>query len=133
MLYSKTIEILTSSTNGYLTTMRIAIVYFSGTGTTAYFATEIATGFREAGHEVQLFRFNQIQSKALMDYDLIGFGTPTYCWHAVRKFDTFLKTGPVDQKPYFLFCTCGGQPGNTIWDMYMTLKRRAWIYMGPLS
>ena len=109
--------------------MKIGIVYFSGTGTTAFFATEMVTGFREAGHEVHLFRTTQLDPKAVADYDLLGFGAPTYSYRVVRSFSAYLQRVPVMQKPYFLFCTCGGQPGNTLWNMYCDLKTRGWIFL----
>jgi flavodoxin/NAD-dependent dihydropyrimidine dehydrogenase PreA subunit len=112
--------------------MKILIVYFSGTGSTARFAQEIAIGFREHGHDITLGRSNGIDPTTILAYDLVGFGCPTYSYRAVRMFTDYLKCVPPATKPYFLFCTCGGQPGNTFWDMFIVLKRKGWIMIDKI-
>jgi ferredoxin/flavodoxin len=115
--------------------MKIGIVYFSGTGTTAAIAAEIARGFRDSISpplEVYLTRFDRCDKSCLATCDILGFGAPTYSYRVVRQFSHFLTsltTSPElisAPKPYFLFLTCGGQPGNTFWDMYHILSKKGW-------
>lgn len=112
--------------------MKILIVYFSGTGSTARFAYEIAIGFREHGHEVTLGRSINIDPTVIHNYEILGFGCPTWSYGAARIFIDYLKRIPVTSKPYFLFCTCGGDSGNTIWDMYSVLKRKGWMLLDSI-
>lgn len=112
--------------------MKIGIVYLTGTGSTSIFASEIALGFRELSHTVVLGRFEKITQDQWIDCDLIGFGTPTYSYQTPRLFLRFLRKLPIINKPYFLFCTCGGQPGNTLWSMYKILQKKHGIYLGGI-
>jgi ferredoxin len=112
--------------------MKLLIVYFSGTGSTARFAQEIAIGFREHGHEVSIGRSNGIEPSITLNYDIVGFGCPTWSYGAVRMFTEYLKRIPVATKPYFLFCSCGGQPGNTLWDMHIVLKQKRWLLLDTI-
>lgn len=56
--------------------MRISIVYFSGTGNTAYIAKLYEKAFASQGHEVQLLPIDQRDS--LKDHDLLLVGGPIY-------------------------------------------------------
>jgi ferredoxin/flavodoxin len=112
--------------------MKILIIYFSGTGTTATFGKEIATGFKNNGHIVNLIRFkhqmlNDFDYNIINNYDILGFACPTWAYRAPRIFTQFLKRFPKSNQPFFLFCTCGGQPGNTIWNLYKILKNKGMI------
>jgi flavodoxin/Pyruvate/2-oxoacid:ferredoxin oxidoreductase delta subunit len=112
--------------------MKIGIVYFSGTGSTARFATEITQGFRERNHTVYLSRFDRVDLSQLMQCEIIGFGSPTYNYNVVRKFLDFLKALPGANLPYFLFVTCGGQPGYSFFNMYHILHKKGWIFLNKL-
>ncbi|MHA1997338.1 MAG: EFR1 family ferrodoxin [Promethearchaeota archaeon] len=114
--------------------MKVFIAYFTGTGSTAKMAVEIGDGFRQLGHQVQLARMHRVNRDALDDYDVIGFGAPTFAYRAPRIVTRFLKRIGVKNKRYFLFATCGGQPGNTIWDMYKILTRRkGWEFLDSIT
>ncbi len=108
--------------------MKIGIACFSGTGTTIMFANEIRKGLEEKGHSADIFRLHRIQPSELERYDIIGFGTPTYSFTMPSNVGRFLNSVPSMKKPYFLFATCGGQPGNTIAAMHSAVKEN----MGPL-
>jgi flavodoxin/Pyruvate/2-oxoacid:ferredoxin oxidoreductase delta subunit len=108
--------------------MKIGIACFSGTGTTLMFAHEIAKGLEEKGHEVEISRLHRMNPIDLEKYDIIGFGTPTYSFTIPSNVGRFLNSLNSLKKPYFLFATCGGQPGNTIAAMHSTVKER----LGPL-
>jgi NAD(P)H dehydrogenase (quinone) len=57
---------------------RVLVVYHSETGNTARLAEEVARGAREAGAEVDLKKVQDVPAEALLDYDAILAGAPTY-------------------------------------------------------
>lgn len=79
--------------------MKISIIYYSETGTTAQAASWIAEGARAvASVEVRLFNLaeNDSPDKAFIEAsDAVIFGTPTYvanmCWQMKKFFDTRLN------------------------------------------
>ena len=60
--------------------MKIAILYFSGTGNTYYVAKEFEDQFQQLGFQCDLFRLEDgnLTSETISTYDLIGFGAPVY-------------------------------------------------------
>lgn len=112
--------------------MKIGIVYFSGTGSTAKFASEIAQGFRDREHSVYISRFDKVDLEQLMQCEILGFGAPTYNYCIVRKFMNFLNSLPAGNLPYFLFVTCGGQPGYSFFTMYQPLHKKGYIFLGKI-
>jgi ferredoxin len=108
--------------------MKIGIIYMTGTGTTAAFAEHIAQELFNQGHVVHVERFNTFPIEELANYDIIGFGCPTYSYGAPPIFLDFLKTINPLSKPFFLFGTCGGSPGNLLSDMNEILTPK----YGPL-
>jgi flavodoxin short chain len=57
--------------------MRIAIIYWSGTGNTESMATLIAEGAREHGAEVEVLPVSQCDADILTRYDRFAFGCPS--------------------------------------------------------
>lgn len=110
--------------------MKIAIACFSGTGTTLMYAHEIAKGLEENGHTVDIHRLHKIKPEDLEQYEIIGFGTPTYSLTIPSNVGRFLNAMPSMNKPFFLFGTCGGQPGNTIPSMHSVLKDKLGPFLG---
>ena len=103
--------------------MKIALLFFSGTGITANFATEIAKGFQNQNNVVDLIRIKSGLQVDLTKYDIIGIGSPTYSFRAPRLVSRILNHQDFQKKPFFLFCTSGGMPGNTLWNLYKSSKR----------
>ncbi len=107
--------------------MKILICYFTGTGSTAKIANDLGKILIELGHNVEFLHMK----RSLMDnlpsfheYDLIGIGTPTYSYRAPRLVTKLMREFGINNKPYFLFLTCGGQPGHTFWKMYQIMHRK---------
>jgi len=110
--------------------MKIGIACFSGTGTTLMYAAEIAKGLEEKGHKVDIHRLHRLKPEDLEKYDILGFGTPTYSFTIPSNVGRFLNAMPSVNTPFFLFATCGGQPGNTISAMYSALKNKVGPFLG---
>ena len=56
--------------------MKIAVVYWSGTGNTEAMANAVAEGAKSAGAEVDLLTSAEFSSAIVGDYDAFAFGCP---------------------------------------------------------
>jgi Pyruvate/2-oxoacid:ferredoxin oxidoreductase delta subunit/flavodoxin len=112
--------------------MKVAIVYFTGTGSTARFSAAIAEGLRAAGSEVALFRMEKVSVSELNTFDLIGLGCPVFSYRAPRIVTRLISEILPEKKTYFIFCTCGGQPGNTLGSLYNTTHKRGGLNIGGI-
>ena len=57
--------------------MKVAVVYWSGTGNTQEMAEAVASGAREAGAEVEVFGASEFNSTLAADFNCIAFGCPS--------------------------------------------------------
>ncbi len=57
--------------------MKIAVVYWSGTGNTEAMAQSVEAGAKAAGAEVELFTADAFSGDMTADYDAIAFGCPS--------------------------------------------------------
>ncbi|MHA1212361.1 MAG: EFR1 family ferrodoxin [Candidatus Heimdallarchaeota archaeon] len=110
--------------------MRVAILYFSGTGVTAEFAKEIAKGFEKAEHKVELVRLKKGKQFDFSTYDIIGIGAPAYAFRAPRLTTRLLRKIDFKKKPFFVFCTSGGMSGNALWNLYIAVKKTTGYCLG---
>lgn len=56
--------------------MKIAVVFWSGTGNTEAMAAAVAAGAREAGAETELMSCDQFDANQIDAYDAFAFGCP---------------------------------------------------------
>lgn len=56
--------------------MKVAVVYWSGTGNTEAMANAVADGAREAGAEVSLLTSAEFGAEQVAEYDALLFGCP---------------------------------------------------------
>lgn len=112
--------------------MKVALIYFSGTGLTSELAFRISLEFEKRGHSAERIRFKGGKElPPLSGYDLIGFGAPTYSFNAPRIFLRFLKSLNGGSKlRCFLFLTAHGAPGITAPAMDRILKKRGFLRVG---
>ena len=57
--------------------MKIAVVYWSGSGNTESMAIEIATGIKEAGAEATVLTVGDFSAARVGEFDKIAFGCPS--------------------------------------------------------
>lgn len=57
--------------------MKVAVVYWSGTGNTEAMAEAVASGAREAGAEVKVFGASEFNNTLAADFESIAFGCPS--------------------------------------------------------
>jgi Pyruvate/2-oxoacid:ferredoxin oxidoreductase delta subunit len=113
--------------------MKIALLYFSGTGVTAKYASDIASGFIKANHTVDLLRIKRGAKFNLTPYDLYGVGAPAYSYRAPRIVTRFLRKLDFHKRPFFVFSTSGAVPGNTLWNLYKAVYRKAGVFLGAIE
>jgi ferredoxin/flavodoxin len=113
--------------------MKIAILYFSGTGGTANLADIFRNHLNSLNHEVDLIRVKHDTNFDLENYELFGFGAQPYSYRAPRLVTKILGKLGFHKKPFFVFSTSGGQKGNTHWNLYKAVKDTAGPCLGEFS
>jgi len=84
------------------------IVYFSQAGSTAKVSSAIAEGLRNEGYDVDTLSLTEGKSLPVLDYDLLGFGSPVFNYGLPLNVVDFLRSLPrLNRKPTFLFNTNG--------------------------
>ncbi|MEJ2208572.1 MAG: EFR1 family ferrodoxin [Anaerolineae bacterium] len=98
--------------------MNIDIVYFSGTGNTAWVVREMARHLENLGDEVQAFSCEEIepQDRRLTDGDVLGIAFPVHGSWAPRPFRAFLAGLPAGQgRPLFALACAAYAAGDAAW------------------
>ncbi|MBD3353409.1 MAG: hypothetical protein GF364_18145 [Candidatus Lokiarchaeota archaeon] len=117
--------------------LKVGIFYFSGTGTTAFFADYLAKVFQQRGNSASTIRIKKMEPKNLQNlidtYDLMGFGAPAWVWNPPRMFSKRIKGLKFPGKPYFVFSTCEGSSGNTHWKIMHSLRHSKGIFLGEVG
>ena len=101
----------------YEVTLRVGVVYFTGTGNTWHIAQRYVQAILEHGKQAELLRLEEIVRKddyaSLEKYDLLGIGYPIHAWNAPRLVAEFLKRLPRSKgQPVFLFIIAGSMVGG---------------------
>lgn len=106
--------------------MRACVVYFSQTGNTRKVAEAIQEALARAAGFCALYRLEEADPAVLSRYDLIGLGCPAFYLREPLNVRRFLLDIPDQRmtgrpKPFFVFVTHGGTPG----DAYSRISRLA--------
>ncbi|MHA1310660.1 MAG: EFR1 family ferrodoxin [Candidatus Helarchaeota archaeon] len=114
--------------------MNSVIFYFSQviTGNTKKIAEKIGEGLRYNNNSCDLILLRKMKKDIEMiksfnfdDYDLIGIGVPVYYFHPPYSVYLTLKEFPIlKNKKGFLFCTSGGNPGSTLFQIKKVLDKK---------
>ncbi len=97
---------------------RITIVYFSGTGNTAWVVQQLAERLSELGDAVQSFSCEEIapQDAALADCDALGVAFPVHASWAPKSFRPFLaQLPPAEGMPLFVIACAAYFGGDAAW------------------
>jgi flavodoxin len=120
--------------------MKILVVYYSLSGNTALIANTIAkeigadtlelkpqkeimkSGFMKylwgGGQVIMKKKPNLLPFiKKVSNYDLIFIGTPVWAWNFTPPLNSFFSTISITDKKVAVFCTHGGNPGQTLNNM----------------
>lgn len=103
-----------------------AIYYFSGTGNTAFVASEFQDNYKKKGISVDLFPIETIETVTSQGkYDFLMIGFPTYAFYPPQMVIDFVKKLPeVKDKPVILFGTAGGSAGASFVVLEKILKKK---------
>lgn len=114
--------------------IKCVLLFFSQvvTGNTKRYAEKIAEGIRKGGATCKTIHLKKYQIDLelikkinFQDFDLFGLGVPVYYFHPPYHILHELEAyPPLNGLKGFLFCTCGGNPGSTLHQMKVILKKK---------
>ena len=112
--------------------MESIVIYYSQTGNTKQIALAIREGVREVAGRCDLARIQDVETRDLGGYDLIGLGGPV--WHRreplhMMKFIEYTMHG-VEGKYAFAFCTHGLYPGHFLARVVPIMTQRGLLMIG---
>jgi len=98
--------------------LNVLIIYFSQTGNTEKIAERIQNGIIKSDNHCDLEKIKNVKLKSLVDYDLIGIGTPTFYFREPVNIKNFIMNlEKFEDKHCFMFATHGSVIGNTFYYM----------------
>ena len=115
--------------------VKILILYFSGTGNTAFIGRYIESHLiSQLGHleaEISKSSMETTPVEQLQEYDLIIFGFPVFELSAPQIVHEYLDQLPqVESKGVLLFCTMGLAAGNAIRKVFAYFKAKGFNFLG---
>lgn len=100
--------------------MKIAVVYWSGSGNTEAMATAVAEGAKSAGAAVDLFQVSQVDAAQAAGYDALALGCPAMGAEVLEEaeFEPFYTDleGKLGGKKLALFGSYGWGDGQWMRD-----------------
>lgn len=116
--------------------MRGLIYCYSTTGNTRLVADRLCVELCTRGIETQVRdAVREARFDDLGTYDVVGFGTPTMAWKPSWGFYVLAGLIPRQEKlvPSFVFCTCGGQPVNTLRSMAQLVSEKNFLVIDGIE
>jgi ferredoxin len=114
--------------------MKLAILYFSGTGNTDYVAHYLAGKLAGLPVELDLRPMEQQPAAALDGYDLLAIGFPVYACDAPDFFQAYLEElAPGEGRGAFAFCTKGAMAGSAVRHNLKRLADRGYVPLAGTS
>ena len=98
--------------------MKIYIIFFSGTGNTAWVIKKISEKLIQKNHELNInsCESDKINYNKIENADILGIAYPTYSSNAPSHiYDFISKLKKVEQKKAFVITTMGYISGDTNW------------------
>jgi ferredoxin len=111
--------------------LKLTILYFSGTGNTDYVAHYLARRLAGLPVEIELRPMERQPAAALDGFDLLVAGFPVYACDAPGFFQAYLETlAPGEGRGAFAFCTKGVMAGNAVRRSLQRLADRGYVPLG---
>ena len=102
--------------------MKVAVVYWSGTGNTAAMAEAVAEGARSAGAEAEVLEVSQAVPAEILKCDRLAFGCPAMGAEVLEEaeFEPFFQSveGSLSGKQVALFGSYGWGDGQWMREWY---------------
>ena len=93
--------------------MKTLIICFSQTNNTLKIAECIRTGIIETTGQCDFTSLNDVDTKSLLEYDLVGLGSPVFYYREPFNVRDFIESLPdLNGRHWFVFCTHGNVIGN---------------------
>ncbi|QVK19084.1 EFR1 family ferrodoxin [Mycoplasmatota bacterium] len=109
--------------------MKIALIYFSGTGNTEYVARYIKQNLED----VHLFNIEKIKDHDFKSYDTLIFGYPVYACYPPKNVKEVLKSFPEGNQSVYIYSTKGFYNGISLNIVSKILKKKGYLVKGILS
>jgi len=108
--------------------MKLGIVYFSGTGNTAWVAQRLAEQLRARGDAATVVSCEEtpVAQLDVAAWDMLGIAFPVHSSFATPVFRDYLEQLPTANKPLFAVTTAGYWAGDTAWYAAQPLSRRGY-------
>jgi ferredoxin len=113
--------------------MKLLILYFSGTGNTAYIAEKLKLDLenKNLGIDSEISPLEIFSVDTIHNYDLVCFGFPVYALDSPEIVKNFLKQLPmVENKGLFLYCTMGLAAGNALRKTWKQFSNKGFNLLG---
>jgi len=111
--------------------MKTLIIYFSQTGNTRQIAERIHDGIARVTGQCDIRPLSDIDNKSLLDYDLVGLGSPVFYYKEPFHVRDFIESLPeLSDRHWFIFCTHGNVIGNFFSSVADLLKKKKAIVIG---
>lgn len=112
--------------------MKSIVIYHSMTGSTKKIAQAIHTGMSQTREQCDIARLRDVNTHDLLDYDLIGLGSPVIRRRELRNVTNFIENTmtSVDGKHGFAFCTHGAFPGHYLSRVVPAMIQRGLTVIG---
>ncbi len=96
--------------------MKSIVIYYSQSGNTRIMAQAIQNGIIRQNKQCDIARLREIRPEELVNYDLIGIGSPIWSTEPTPNVLAYIKSFPLSLKgkQAFYFCTHGSLPGRCI-------------------
>ncbi|MFZ5967716.1 MAG: EFR1 family ferrodoxin [Bacillota bacterium] len=108
--------------------MKILILYFSGTGNTAYVAQYIKENLTSEGHELTVSPLEMFKKENIVQYDMLVFGFPVYACDVPIFIQKYLEDIPVTTaKAVSIFCTKAFFTGDALRHGLQIFESRGYI------
>lgn len=111
--------------------MKVAIIYYSQTGSTKKIARAIHKGMSQSAGRCDLIPVKEADPSAISNYDLIGMGTPVWDGGLTPNMRIFLESIPQQEdKHIFSFNTHGVMPELYFPGVVRKLKAKGFTVIG---
>ena len=115
--------------------IKALILYFSGTGNTAfvarYLSSQLTSQWSHLELELSLASIETFAVQQIAEFDLIVFGFPVFELSMPQIVHEYLDQLPhVDSKGVFLFCTMGLAAGNAFRKAFAYFKKKGFHFLG---
>jgi len=114
--------------------VKLAILYFSGTGNTDYVARYLARRLEGQGLDAELRSIEQAPPDKCADFDALALGFPVFALDSPPFVAEYLdRLIPGEGRAAYVFCTKGAVAGNAVRRNLQRLAGRGYVPLGGAS